>query len=592
VHAQQGLSAAWAGLPAPLRQHLALASTGWRHLTRAGALCLGQARESADPGEKLRLISLAADLLLWAFGENPLSGPLAAEILSAPELPLPESSRAALSAVAANWRVPETPEGSRGKGGGLAYFEHLAKLRDTEKLAAFLAGQIHKAPAALFWREKALALSLYAGEPELRAALETAALNGLDQVSALAPVAAALSAQAAFLRGDTAACLDALGRLGECFGPGFAPARAGLALLATGEDQAALPHLFQTLRAAPWQANLAQVAADAVTGLRSALAPLPGPTLIMLYTWNKAADLDATLTSLFASELQGARVVVLDNGSTDATPQVLDAWAGRAGDNLLRVTLPVNIGAPAARNWLAALPEAKAAETLIYLDDDVDLPPDWLGKLGAALQDNPDAGVVGCKVADHHAPHLLQNVAGHLAIPQGVDENRPDLDFQSLTPNPFRLLDAHLQGPDWGLFDFVSPCASVTGCCHLFRRAALDAPTAAGGGFSLALGPSQYDDFERDLRMLDSGANAVYAGHLRVRHRKRSGLSSQGGGQGQGGDAAGANAAGNRYKMQCLHPRADIARHMATQAGRLEAHQGGRLRLLDEHILDSTKEAT
>jgi len=588
VHTQ--LSSAWSALPEPLRRHLALASTGWRHLGRAGALCLGQARESADPGEKLRLTALAADLLLWAFGENPLSGPLAAEILSAangsaPELPMPKASRAALAAVAANWRVPET------KDGGLAYFERLAKLRDTEKLAAFLAGQIHKAPAALFWREKALALSLYAGEPELCAALETAALGGpnggLETMPGLAPVASALHAQAAFLRSDAAACQDALGRLGDCFGPGFAPARAGLALLATGEDQAALPHLLQALRAAPWQANLAQVAADAAGGLRSARAPLPGPTLVMLYTWNKAADLDATLTSLFSSDLQGAQVVVLDNGSTDATPQVLDAWAGRAGGTLLRVALPVNIGAPAARNWLAALPQAKAAETLVYLDDDVDLPSrhqdNWLGKLGAALKNNPDAGVVGCKVVDHHAPHLLQNVAGHLAIPQDVDDSRPDLDFQSLTPNPFRLLDAHLQGPDWGLFDFIGPCASVTGCCHLFRRKALDAPLAAGGGFSLALGPSQYDDFERDLRMLDSGANAVYTGHLRVRHRKRSGLS------GQDGGATGANAAGNRYKMQCLHPRQDIARHMDAQAERLEAHQAGRLLLLDAHISNRAK---
>jgi hypothetical protein len=276
-------------------------------------------------------------------------------------------------------------------------------------------------------------------------------------------------------------------------------------------------------------------------------------------------------------------VLVLDNGSTDGTPQVLSAWAERAGENLLRLTLPVNIGAPAARNWLAATPEAKAAETLVYLDDDVDLPPDWLSRLGAALKHHPDAGVVGCKVADHHAPHLLQNVAGHLVIPQEASEDWPDLDYQSLTPNPFRLCDAHLQGPDWGLFDFVGPCASVTGCCHLFRRAALNAPAAAGGGFSLALGPSQYDDFERDLRMLDSGANAVYQGHLRVRHRKRSGLSSQGGGQGSGqdGDAASANAQGNRYKMQTMHPRQEIARHVEAQAERLEAHQRRRLRLLD-----------
>ncbi len=580
--APQGLSAAWAALPAPLRQRLGLASTGWRHLAQAGALCLGLARSAGESGERARLTALAADLLLWAFGENPLSGPLAAEILAAPELPLPEASRAALAAVAANWRVPSEAEG------GLAYFERLAARRDTAKLAEFLAGQVQKAPQALFWREKALALALYAAEPEARAALEATALEGLGLSSnlgpALAPVAAGLTAQAAFLRGDTGACVDGLTHMqaacGPAFGPGFAPARLGLALLAAEEDAAALPQLFQALAAAPWQASLALAAADAVSGLRHELAPLPGPALIMLYTWNKAADLDATLLSLFASDLQNARVMVLDNGSTDKTPQVLSAWAERVGEKLLRVDLPINIGAPAARNWLAALPEAKAAETLVFLDDDVDLPTDWLRRLGAALRQHPDAGVVGCKVADHHAPHLLQNVAGHLVIPPDVPDDRPDLDFQSLTPNPFRLADAHLQGPDWGLFDFMAPCASVTGCCHLFRRAALDVPMTAGGGFSLALGPSQYDDFERDLRMLSSGATAVYTGHLRVRHRKRSGLSAQGGGQ--GADAAGAGAQGNRYKMQTMHTREEISGFIQAQAGRLEILVRGRLLLLDE----------
>jgi GT2 family glycosyltransferase len=551
-----------------LRQRLAVSSTGWRHLAQAGALCLGLGRGAGDPSERARLTSLAAELVLWAWGENPLSGPLAAEILSAPELPLPEASRAGLAAVAANWRVPDT------KDGGLAYFERLAKQRDTRKLADFLAVQVKKAPTALFWREKALALALYAAEPDLRAALEAAALDGLDDAPALAPVAGTLQAQAAFLRGDTTACLDALGRLDGIFGPGFGPGRAGLALLAAGDEPAALAHLLRALTSAPWQANLAQVAADAASGLRRECAPLPGTTLIMLYTWNKATDLDATLASLFASDLQGARVLVLDNGSTDHTPQMLDAWAARAGGNLLRMTLPVNIGAPAARNWLAATPEAKAADFLVFLDDDVDLPRDWLLRLGAAQRLFPEAGVWGCKVADHHAPHLLQNVAGHLVIPADAPDDRPDLAFQSLSPNPFRLCDAHLQGPDWGLHDFVSPCASVTGCCHLFRRAALDAPSAAGGGFSLALGPSQYDDFERDLRMLDSGAHAVYTGHLRVRHRKRSGIASQ-------AEAAGAGAAGNRYKMQCLHPRAEIEKHIEAQAARLEAHHASRLALLE-----------
>ncbi len=572
------LTASWSALPETVRQRLALASTGWRHLALTGAECLRLARMTDDADEKSRLYALAGDILLWSFGENPLSGPLAAEILGAADLPLAESARAALSAVAGLWRAPEAKEG------GLAYFERLAQKRDTQKLADFLAAQVDKDPGGLFWREKALALALYSGEAELSRALEATALAGLSAMPGLAPAARILSAQSAFLRGDAEFCLDELvgdlQPLQEAYGPAFAAARAGLALLSAGEDAAALPLLRDCLRVAPWQAALAQVAADAESGLRHQLAPVPGPALVLLYSWNKAADLDATLASLAASDLSTAeggraRVMVLDNGSTDDTAQVLDAWAARLGDAFLRVALPVNIGAPAARNWLAATPEAKAAETLVYLDDDVMLPPDWLQRLGAALQTHPDAGVVGCKVADHQAPHLLQNVAGHLVIPPDAADDRPDVDFRSLTPNPFRLCDAHLQGPDWGLFDFVSPCASVTGCCHLFRRGAFDAV----GGFSLALAPSQYDDFERDLRMLAKGRAAVCQGHLRVRHRKRSGLAAQGS-QGQADDAS-SNAQGNRYKMQTMHSREEIAGFIAAQAQRLGEAAAGAFALLD-----------
>jgi len=568
------LSQGWGQIPEGLRGRLSLASTGWRHLAQTGALALQLARAEVDGAQRARLFALAADLLLWAFGENPLYAPLAAEITSAanetPELPLPQASRAALAAVASHWRAPGAGEG------GMAYFERLASRRDTARLADFLAGQTAKDPAGLFWRDKALALALFCGPGEVGARLEASALAGLSAIDGLAPVAANLDAQAAFFSGETTSCREALGLLGPAFGPGFASGRAGLALLAAGDEATALPLLRHSLARAPWQASLAFVAADAASGTRRALAPPPGPVVVMLYTWNKAADLDATLASLFASELCGAQVLALDNGSTDGTAQVLDAWTKKSGGRLCALTLPVNIGAPAARNWLAATPQALAAQSLVYLDDDVTLPPDWLLRLGAAQKAWPEAGVVGCKVADHQSPHLLQNVAGHLVVPADAPEDRPDMDFRSLTPNPFRLLDAHLQGPDWGLFDFVGPCASVTGCCHLFTRAALAAPSAQGGQFSLALGPSQYDDFERDLRMLAGGRNAVYQGHLRVRHRKRSGLAAQ-----SSAVASGASANANRYKMQTMHPRAEIAGFIAAQALRLGEAVAGALGALD-----------
>ncbi len=579
------LLAGWNALPLAVRERLALAGTGWPHLARAGADCLRAARQTGEGGDPA-LLETAAQLLLWAWGEAPLNGPLAAEILAAPDLPLPEAARAGLTTVASGWRAP-SPQDS-----GMAYFQRLAEKRDPERLAQFLAGQVAKDPAGLFWREKALALALFAGQGEISEGLHAAALSGLDNTPALAPLAANLRAQAAFLRGDTEACLAALRGMGDCFGPAFGPARAGLALLDAdkdadkdaGEDSPALPLLLAALRCVPWQAALALVAADALTGARREVSPPPGPVALLLYSWNKADDLDATLSSLAASELHGAKILVLNNGSTDRTAQVLEGWKARLGGQLETITLPVNIGAAAARNWLAATETARASETIVYLDDDVDVPANWLGKLGAAMRRMPDAGVWGCKVADHAAPRLLQNVAGMLTIPPEAPKGTEEIDWQSLSPNPFRLLDAHLHGPDWGLFDHISPCSSVTGCCHAFRRSWLDAAQKDGGGFSLMLMPSQYDDFERDLRMLDGGASAAYTGHLRVRHRKRSGIESQAGQK----DTAGANAAGNRYKMQCMHDRASIARHIGEQDRRAQEHV--RACLVELAQLDATGE--
>ncbi len=569
-----GFLDAWNALPESTRLEMQRASTGWRRLARLGGDALRLAA-NADGDEAAELRSLAADILLWAHGENPLSGPLAAEILAAPDLPLSAPAHASLAAVASHWRTPGKRES------GQAYFERLAAKRDTERLARFLAEQIRRDPAGLYWRDKALGLSIYCGPGAIADELESAALSGLDQLPGALAVALNLPAQSAFLRGEADRCADALTRLdagcGPVFGPAFAPARRGLAWLDAEEDERALPDILAALRHAPWQAGLTLAAADAVTGARRAVAPPPGPALVMLYTWNKAADLDATLASLFASDLSlgdggRARVMVLNNGATDDTSRVLDKWAARGG--LLRLDLPVNIGAPAARNWLAATPEARAASTLVYLDDDVDLPADWLGRLGAALTAMPEAGVAGCKVADHQAPRLLQSAAGRLAVPADAPDGRLDLDFQSLAPNPFRLLDAHMQGPDWGLFDFIGPADSVTGCCHMFRRAALDAPHAEGGGFSLALSPSQYDDFERDLRMLAGGRYAVYQGFLRVRHRKRSGLAAQNG-------TAQTSANGNRYKMQTMHSRQEVAGFIAAQAETLGQAMARALGVLD-----------
>lgn len=376
----------------------------------------------------------------------------------------------------------------------------------------------------------------------------------------LGPVRTALGLMFDRMSGECASAQSLARNTGNAFGSGYGHMSTGLCLLDAGKRDQASKLFLQALAKTPWNTSLILRTYDLAHGVGAKRVPLEGDVVILLYSWNKDVELDATLKHLYSSDLGSARLVVLDNGSTDRTAEVLGSWQLRFGEERMRiVTLPVNIGAPAARNWLMHLPEVRQSDFVIYLDDDVELPTDWLSCFGAAVELYPDAGVWGCKVVDHAQPLFMQHADGQLALqdPAGATTS-------SLAPNPFRLSDLHIQGIDSGLFDYMRPCASVTGCCHLFRTERL----LQAGDFSIHLSPSQYDDFEHDLRLCEAGMFPVYTGHLRVLHKKRSGAASRLSGPEEG------NALGNRYKMQAMHRRADL----------VEAEQAG-LALLEEDLL-------
>ncbi|HWR02434.1 MAG TPA: glycosyltransferase family 2 protein, partial [Humidesulfovibrio sp.] len=229
------------------------------------------------------------------------------------------------------------------------------------------------------------------------------------------------------------------------------------------------------------------------------------------------------------------------------------------------VRLPVNIGAPAARNWLLSLPEVRSREYLVFLDDDVSLPADWLGRLGAAAALYPEASVWGCRVVDEANPLVLQSV-----------------DYVPLAPRPQRAPDQllalptlHLGQPDFGQFCYLRPCVSVTGCCHMLRGAQVDAT----GGFDIRFSPSQYDDLERDLRVFAGGGQVVYQGHLAVRHKRRSGAAAE------RSQAEIGSAMGNMRKLEAKHGEARLAAISEQGEALLERDMERRFRLLED-VLD------
>ncbi|GKT37748.1 glycosyltransferase, partial [Aduncisulcus paluster] len=75
--------------------------------------------------------------------------------------------------------------------------------------------------------------------------------------------------------------------------------------LRLGERETAISILAGAVDAQPWRTSEAMRVYDLACGLDEKTSPLPGSLAILLYCFNKAEELDATLGSLHRSELHG-----------------------------------------------------------------------------------------------------------------------------------------------------------------------------------------------------------------------------------------------------------------------------------------------
>ncbi|MFN2387507.1 MAG: glycosyltransferase family 2 protein, partial [Thermoanaerobaculia bacterium] len=114
-------------------------------------------------------------------------------------------------------------------------------------------------------------------------------------------------------------------------------------------------------------------------------------TLIIL-AWNRWDLTKACLDSLRETDLTGAEVIVVDNGSADETPRALRRYPW-----VRVVTNPENLGYVRGNN--AGIAAADPASDVVLLNNDILFPQrDWLQKLRACAHGVPDAGVVGCRL--------------------------------------------------------------------------------------------------------------------------------------------------------------------------------------------------
>ena len=117
----------------------------------------------------------------------------------------------------------------------------------------------------------------------------------------------------------------------------------------------------------------------------------PRVTIVIL-AWNHWQLTERCLETLAATDLDGAEVLVVDNGSTDETPERLAriSW-------VRSLRLPSNLGFVRGNN--AGIAAAAPGSDVLLLNNDVELTQrDWLRRLAACAHSAPDVGVVGCRL--------------------------------------------------------------------------------------------------------------------------------------------------------------------------------------------------
>ncbi|MDQ6698902.1 MAG: glycosyltransferase family 2 protein, partial [Acidobacteriota bacterium] len=215
-------------------------------------------------------------------------------------------------------------------------------------------------------------------------------------------------------------------------------------------------------------------------------------TLIVV-NWNRKLLLRACLTSVQAQTRPAEQIIVVDNGSTDGSVEMV-----RAEFPTVSVICNTNNRGFCAANNQGI--DAARGDLIALLNNDAEADAPWLAALERVFAQQPDVGMAASKILVYEDPRRIDK-AGHLIYPDGQNRGRGT------------------GAVDRGQFDRVEEVLWPDGCAAMYRKSMLDRI----GGFDedfFAYG----DDAELGLRARIAGWKCVYTPHAVVRHHRGSSL--------------------------------------------------------------------
>jgi GT2 family glycosyltransferase len=223
----------------------------------------------------------------------------------------------------------------------------------------------------------------------------------------------------------------------------------------------------------------------------------PAISVIILHH-NKAAYSQACLRSLLRTNYAPFEVIAVDNGSTDATPQVLETFQEEAstcrGIECRIFRNATNVGAIAGRN--EAMKIARG-EFFVFMDNDVLVQDrDWMTRLRVKLEGNPNVAIVSPKLLFPWEPYFIEFA--------GCD----------VSPTGRVGYAGRGESRDAPLFNVEREVPCVISACIMFRRKLVEEI----GTLDEAFNPVQFEDLDFCYRARAAGYKILYTPDVEMFH--------------------------------------------------------------------------
>lgn len=170
---------------------------------------------------------------------------------------------------------------------------------------------------------------------------------------------------------------------------------------------------------------------------------------IIIVNWNGGRYLPECLQSLAAQTYRNFETIIVDNASTDGSPELIMTHY----PTIRLIRLATNTGFATGNN--KGFEQASGAY-IVILNNDTRAEPDWLAKMVAVAEENPAVGMVGCRTCAYGDRDTIDTIGGRICrdgMSRGAYRSQS---FSKLGLNPV----------EEGLYP--------SGCAALYKRAMLD----------------------------------------------------------------------------------------------------------------------